>query len=107
MMLGMVALSRGDLVAAHDHLIVALRSRMTYGFHSGACEALNALAARCALGGDQMTAARLFGAASAAQVRLRGHERDVVAVLDRAAGTRSGQRSGTRASTTCTGRARR
>jgi hypothetical protein len=72
MILGMVALSRGDLVAAHDHLIVALRSRMTYGFHSGACEAINALAARCALGGDQTTAARLFGAASAAQVRLRG-----------------------------------
>jgi hypothetical protein len=72
MILGMVALSRGDLVAAHDHLIVALRSRMTYGFHSGACEAINALAARCALGGDQITAARLFGAASAAQVRLRG-----------------------------------
>jgi predicted ATPase len=72
MILGMVALSRGDLVAAHDHLIVALRSRMTYGFHSGACEAINALAARCALGGDQVTAVRLFGAASAAQVRLRG-----------------------------------
>jgi len=72
MILGMVALSRGDLVAAHDHLIVALRSRMTYGFHSGACEAINALAARCALGGDQITAARLFGAAGAAQVRLRG-----------------------------------
>ena len=72
MILGMVALSRGDLVAAHDHLIVALRSRMTYGFHSGACEAINALAARCALGGDQITAARLYGAASAAQVRLRG-----------------------------------
>jgi hypothetical protein len=72
MILGMVALSRGDLVAAHEHLIVALRSRMTFGFHSGACESLNALAARCALGGDQVTAARLFGAAQAAQVRLRG-----------------------------------
>lgn len=72
MILGMVALSRGDLVAAHDHLIVALRSQMAYGFHSGACEAINALAARCALGGDQVTAARLYGAASAAQVRLRG-----------------------------------
>ncbi len=71
MILGMVALSRGDLVAAHEHLIVALRSRMNYGFHSGACEALNALAARCAFGGDQTTAVRLFGAAGAAQVRLR------------------------------------
>lgn len=72
MILGMVALSRGDLVAAHEHLIVALRSRMTFGFHSGVCESLNALAARCALGGDQITAARLFGASQAAQVRLRG-----------------------------------
>ncbi len=72
MILGMVALSRGDLVAAHEHLIVALRSRMTFGFHSGACESLNALAARCALGGDQVTAARLFGAAQTAQLRLRG-----------------------------------
>lgn len=72
MVLGMVALSRGDLVAAHEHLVVALRSRMNFGFHSGACESLNALAARCALGGDQATAARLFGAAQAAQVRLRG-----------------------------------
>jgi predicted ATPase len=72
MILGMVALSRGDLVAAHEHLIVALRSRMTFGFHSGACESLNALAARCALGGDQITAARLFGAAQTAQAQLRG-----------------------------------
>jgi predicted ATPase/class 3 adenylate cyclase len=72
MVLGMVALSRGDLVAAHEHLVAALRSRMAFGFHSGACESLNALAARCALGGDQTTAARLFGAAQAAQVRLRG-----------------------------------
>jgi hypothetical protein len=72
MVLGMVALSRGDLVAAHEHLVVALRSRMSFGFHSGACESLNALAARCALGGDQITAVRLFGAAQAAQVQLRG-----------------------------------
>jgi len=72
MILGMVALSRGDLVAAHDHLTVTLRSRMQFGFHSGACETLNALAARCAFGGDQPTAVRLFGAAGAAQVRLRG-----------------------------------
>ena len=72
MILGMVALSRGDLVAAHEHLVVALRSRMNFGFHSGASELLNALAARCALGGDQATAAQLFGAAQAAQARLRG-----------------------------------
>ncbi len=72
MMLGMVALSRGDVIAAHEHLVVALRSRMTYGFHSGACETVNALAARCALGGDPITAARLFGAAQAAHVWLRG-----------------------------------
>jgi predicted ATPase/class 3 adenylate cyclase len=72
MTLGMVALSRGDVIAAHEHLVVALRSRMTFGFHSGACETVNALAARCALGGDPITAARLFGAAQAAQVWLRG-----------------------------------
>jgi predicted ATPase/class 3 adenylate cyclase len=71
MILGLVALSRGDLVAAHDHLVVALRSRMNYGYHSRVCEALNALAVRCALGGDPDTAAMLFGAAQAARVRLR------------------------------------
>ncbi|UWP83518.1 adenylate/guanylate cyclase domain-containing protein [Dactylosporangium fulvum] len=71
MMLGMVALSRGDLVAAHDHLIVALRSRMGYGFHLRVCETLSAIAVRCALGGDHETAAQLFGAAQAARVRLR------------------------------------
>ena len=72
MILGIVALSRGDVIAAHEHLVVALRSRMTFGFHSGACETINALAARCAAGGDAITAARLFGAAQAAQVWLRG-----------------------------------
>jgi hypothetical protein len=72
MIRGMVALSRGDLVAAHEHLVVALRSRMNFGYHSGASELLNALAARCAQGGDQATAATLFGAAQAAQGRLRG-----------------------------------
>jgi predicted ATPase/class 3 adenylate cyclase len=71
MLLGMVALARGDLVAAHDHLVVALRSRMAYGFHSRACESLRAMAVRCALGGDPRTAARLFGAVHANQSRLR------------------------------------
>jgi predicted ATPase len=71
MILGMVALSRGDLVAAHDHLIVALRSRMSFGFHLRVCETLNAIAVRCALGDDLENAARLFGAAQAARVRLR------------------------------------
>ena len=52
MLLGLVALARGDLVAAHDHLLVALRSRMSHGFHARACETLNAMAVRCALGGD-------------------------------------------------------
>ena len=47
-------------------------SRMAYGFHSRACETLNAIAVRCGLGGDPVTAARLFGAAQAARVRLRG-----------------------------------
>jgi predicted ATPase/class 3 adenylate cyclase len=71
LILGLVALSRGDLVAAHDHLGVALRSRMNYGYHSRVVEALNAIAVRCALGGDPIAAARLFGAAQAARVRLR------------------------------------
>jgi len=71
MILGLVALARGDLVAAHEHLVVALRSRMNFGYHSRVCEALNAIAVRCALGGDAETAAKLFGAAQAARVRLR------------------------------------
>jgi predicted ATPase/class 3 adenylate cyclase len=71
MILGMVALSRGDLVAAHDHLVAALRSQAGHGFHSRACETVNAIAVRCAMGGDRLTAARLFGAAQAEQARLR------------------------------------
>jgi predicted ATPase/class 3 adenylate cyclase len=72
MLLGLVALARGDLVAAHDHLVVALRSRMAYGFHTRACDALAAMAVRCALGGQQLTAARLFGAVRANRTRLQG-----------------------------------
>jgi predicted ATPase/class 3 adenylate cyclase len=72
MTLGMVALARGDLVAAHDHLAVALRSRMGYGFHSCAVETISGFAVRCALGGDEVTAARLFGAAQAARAVLPG-----------------------------------
>jgi predicted ATPase/class 3 adenylate cyclase len=71
MLLGLVALSRGDLVAAHDHLIVALRSRMSFGFHLRVCETLMAIAVRCRMAGETGTAARLFGAAQAARVRLR------------------------------------
>ncbi|MEV0395489.1 adenylate/guanylate cyclase domain-containing protein [Polymorphospora rubra] len=71
MLLGMVALARGDLVAAHDHLVVALRSRMLHGFHRRTCDALNAMAVRCALGGDPSTAALLFGAAQANRSVLR------------------------------------
>ncbi|WP_213453825.1 ATP-binding protein [Rhizomonospora bruguierae] len=71
MLLGMVALARRDLVAAHDHLTVALRSRMAYGFHSRACDTLSALAVRCVLGGEPVTAARLFGAAQATRSGLR------------------------------------
>ncbi|MEN3309024.1 MAG: hypothetical protein V7603_5226 [Micromonosporaceae bacterium] len=71
MLLGMIALARGDLVAAHDHLVVALRSRIGYGFAAQASATLNAFAVRCALGGDPPTAARLFGAAQAAGSRLR------------------------------------
>jgi predicted ATPase len=71
MLLGMVALARADLVAAHDHLVVALRSRMSHGFHSRACDTINAIAVRCALGNDTITAARLFGAAQATRSALR------------------------------------
>ncbi|MEU6074520.1 adenylate/guanylate cyclase domain-containing protein [Micromonospora sp. NPDC047074] len=71
MLLGMVALARGDLVAAHEHLQVALRSRMSHGFHGRACDTLNAVAVRCADGGDGLTAARLFGAAGATRASMR------------------------------------
>jgi predicted ATPase/class 3 adenylate cyclase len=63
MMLGMVALRRGDLIAAHDHLVVALRSRIRYGFRGAARDSVRAIAVRCAIGGDPATAALLFGAA--------------------------------------------
>jgi tetratricopeptide (TPR) repeat protein len=66
MLLGLVALRRGDLVAAHDHLVVALRSRIRHGFHRAAADTVTAMAVRCAVGGDPVTAAVLFGAAEAA-----------------------------------------
>ncbi len=66
-LLGMVALRRCDLVAAHDHLVVALRSRLRHGFRGGAADAVAAIAVRCALGGDPATAAVLFGGAEAAR----------------------------------------
>jgi predicted ATPase len=70
LMLGLVALRRGDLVAAHEHLTVALRSRMSYGFHSRACVAIKAIAARCVQGGDFAVAVTLFGAAESTNARL-------------------------------------
>nr|WP_240947597.1 adenylate/guanylate cyclase domain-containing protein [Planosporangium mesophilum] len=70
-LLGLVALRRGDVVAAHDHLAVALRSRMGFGFSAQSGETLNAVAVRCLAGDDPLTAARLFGAAQAARARLR------------------------------------
>ncbi|WP_372443195.1 ATP-binding protein [Actinoplanes teichomyceticus] len=66
-LLGMVALRRGDLVAAHDHLVVALRSRLRHGFRGAAADAVAAIAVRCALGGDPTTATVLFGGAEAAR----------------------------------------
>ncbi|MFI5889513.1 adenylate/guanylate cyclase domain-containing protein [Actinoplanes sp. NPDC051513] len=66
-LLGMVALRRRDLVAAHDHLVVALRSRLRHGFRGAAADAVAAIAARCALGGDAAMAAVLFGGAEAAR----------------------------------------
>jgi predicted ATPase/class 3 adenylate cyclase len=74
MLLGMVALSRGDLIAAHDHIVVALRFRMANGYHWAACEALTAMAVRCAVGGEMTQAATLFGAAQAARALLRSHQ---------------------------------
>ncbi|WP_422771964.1 ATP-binding protein [Plantactinospora sp. WMMC1484] len=71
MLLGMVALARGDLVAAHDHLVVALRSRMSYGYLARACDTVNAIAVRCARGGDPRSAARLFGAAQLTRSAMR------------------------------------
>jgi len=62
-LLGMVALRRGDLVAAHDHLVVALRSRLRHGFRGAAADAVAAIAVRCAAGGDPSTATVLFGGA--------------------------------------------
>ena len=61
-LLGMVALRRRDLVAAHDHLVVALRSRLRHGFRGAAADAVAAIAVRCAMGGDPGTATVLFGA---------------------------------------------
>ncbi|GAB2610583.1 hypothetical protein Aab01nite_24890 [Paractinoplanes abujensis] len=66
-LLGMVALRRGDLVAGHDHLVVALRSRLRHGFRGSAADAVAAIAVRCAMGGDPATAAVLFGGAEAAR----------------------------------------
>jgi hypothetical protein len=61
-LLGLIAVRRGDLVAAHDHLVVALRSRLRHGFRGGAADAVAALAVRCSLGGDHVTAAYAEGA---------------------------------------------
>ena len=48
---------------AHDHLIVALRSRLRHGFRGAAADAVAAIAVRCAVGDDLRTATVLFGAA--------------------------------------------
>jgi hypothetical protein len=72
--LGLVALRRGDLIAAHDHLVVALRSRLRHGFRGATADAVAALAVRCAMGGDRVTAAMLFGGAES----VRGVRRTVL-----------------------------
>jgi hypothetical protein len=71
LLLGLIALKRGDLVAAHEHLTVALRSRVSYGFHGRTCVAIKAIAARCVQGGDAATAAILFGAAESLTAKLQ------------------------------------
>ena len=73
-LLGLIALRRGDLVAAHDHLVVALRSRLRYGFRGAAADAVAAIAVRCAMGGDPVTAAVLFGGSEG----VRGARRTAV-----------------------------
>jgi hypothetical protein len=73
-LLGMIALRRGDLIAAHDHLVVALRSRLRHGFRGAAADAVAAIAVRCAMGGDAVIAARLFGGAEA----VRGARRTLM-----------------------------
>ncbi|GAA0817522.1 ATP-binding protein [Spirilliplanes yamanashiensis] len=97
MLLGWVALRRGDLVAAHDHLAVALRSRVRHGFRRPAVESLAAMAVRCATGGDPVTAATLFGAgrdvaldpwAARQQVLARARAGDAAFDAAYAAGTR-------------------
>jgi predicted ATPase/class 3 adenylate cyclase len=70
-LLGMVALQRRDLVAAHDHLVVALRSRLRHGFRGAAADAVAAIAVRCALGGDPGTATVLFGGAESVRGACR------------------------------------
>jgi hypothetical protein len=70
LLLGLIALKRGDLVAAHEHLTVALRSRVSYGFHGRSCVAIKAIAARCVQGGDTTTATILFGAAESLTAKL-------------------------------------
>ena len=84
-LLGMVALRRGDLVAAHDHLVVALRSRLRHGFRGAAADAVAAIAVRCALGGDPATAAILFGGAEAVRGRT-AHRHVRVLLVGAAAG---------------------
>ena len=71
LLLGLIALRRGDLVAAHEHLTVALRSRVSYGFHGRTCVAIKAIAARCVQGGDAATATILFGAAESLTAKLQ------------------------------------
>ncbi|MEU8610817.1 adenylate/guanylate cyclase domain-containing protein, partial [Actinoplanes sp. NPDC048791] len=70
-LLGMVALRRRDLVAAHDHLVVALRSRLRHGFRGAAADAVAAIAVRCAIGGDPATATVLFGGAESVRGACR------------------------------------
>ena len=81
MLLGMVALSRGDLIAAHDHIVVALKGRMAHGYLWAATEALTAMAVRCALGGEMTQAATLFGASQAARSRLKTTHRGALGPL--------------------------
>lgn len=44
---------------------------MSHGYLGRACDTVNAIAVRCALGGEPVSAARLFGAAQATRASLR------------------------------------
>ncbi|MGH3713503.1 MAG: ATP-binding protein [Micromonosporaceae bacterium] len=74
-LLGLIALSSGDLAASRSHLVRSLRARMVYGFHSGVVDALFAMASWAAKIGDHDRAALLFGAVDAHRNAMRANDK--------------------------------